>query len=244
MERDCSPSRCWSGLGLPAAITVSTVTAGSQMLLGIWRYRREIPWKPILPLVFYRFVTLPLGVMLLGVVVLIGREAVQQAVGWGLLTVVVLMQVSKVRPRQHVAAGWGAASGLSSGFLSGLLGMGGPPVVLWVMAHDWAANRARAAIWVINGVTLPVVLGLLGWEFGSHILGTMAMGLICVPFALIGAFLGLRFNAVLSGARLRRASVAMLILIAAGAILKPMFQGRPDVQIVPAAKATPHAGSR
>lgn len=235
------PLLVWSGMTLPDAITVTVVAAGVQVSWGAWRYRHEIPWRPILPLILYRFLTLPLGVAALGVVVMIGRDAVQQAVGWGLLTVVAIIQLSRVEPRERVGGSWGAAVGLSSGFLSGLLGMGGPPIVLWVMAHDWNAHRARAALWVLSMTGIPVTLLLLGWRFGGGIADAAWVGLICIPFMLLGSLLGFRFNGRFSRVRLRQASVALLVLIAVGSIVSPMLREEAPVVGAVAAEASPPA---
>ena len=34
-------------------------------------------------------------------------------------------------------------------FLLGLCGMGGPVMVLWVLAHDWPMNKARAFLFFL-----------------------------------------------------------------------------------------------
>jgi hypothetical protein len=37
--------------------------------------------------------------------------------------------------------------------LAGICGMGGPPLVLWAMAHDWPADKVRAFLFACFAAT-------------------------------------------------------------------------------------------
>ena len=48
-----------------------------------------------------------------------------------------------------------------SGVLAGLCGMGGPPLVLWAMAHDWPTQRIRGFLFAPGAsAIIPVLRGM------------------------------------------------------------------------------------
>ena len=67
-------------------------------------------------------------------------------------------------------------AGMASGYMAGAFGMGGPPLVLWTMAHDWPAKKSRAFLWSNYLVFMPIQSCLLLWLFGWK--AAMAMGMM------------------------------------------------------------------
>jgi uncharacterized protein len=116
---------------------------------------------------------------------------------------------------------WELAAFSLSGFLLGFSGMGGPPMVLWVLAHDWPMNRARGFLFFL-AATSVVPQGVFLWlRFGSTALDAMLLGAAATPAVLVGLWCGLFLGRLVPDRALRRISVALLVLIALSAILNP-----------------------
>ena len=47
-------------------------------------------------------------------------------------------------------------AGACGGLLGGLAGVPGPPLVMWVMAHDWSADVTRAFLFASFMCLVPV----------------------------------------------------------------------------------------
>ncbi len=100
-----------------------------------------------------------------------------------------------------------------SGLGAGAIGMGGPPVSLWVLAHDWPAIKQRAFLWLTFLLLIPPLILLLIFRFGSPLVSAMAMATLLVPVSILGAWAGVHLGHTLNRERLRVAMMAMLVLI-------------------------------
>jgi len=99
--------------------------------------------------------------------------------------------------------------------------MGGPAMVLWVMAHNWPMNRARAFLYFLFVTGMPPQALLMWLMLGNEILGSMLLGLATLPALLAGLYLGLWLSKLMPDQTLRNLSWAMLIAIAVSAIVMP-----------------------
>lgn len=216
------PIMVWTGVPLPQAVTIATVYVAGHNTWAAYRHRHDICWRSIGLVSLMCVMTLPLGVVLLEFLVTLGERMVKFWVGCGLLLALGLMFSLRVPPRPRIHPGWTVLAGGSSGVLSGVIGMGGPPLVLWVMAHDWSVNQTRATLWTIFMLCLPAALAALAWRFGGDIVVATGVGLAGMPLALVGAVIGHRLSRDLSAVRLRRASFALLVVIALSLIMQSM----------------------
>jgi uncharacterized membrane protein YfcA len=108
-----------------------------------------------------------------------------------------------------------------SGFLLGFSGMGGPPMVLWVLAHDWPMNRARAFLFFLAAMSVIPQAVFLWLRFGNAALDAMLLGAAATPAVLIGLWCGLYLARLVPDRALRRLCIALLVVIALSAILNP-----------------------
>lgn len=98
-------------------------------------------WRKVLPMVFAAIVMIPIGAYFL---ILLDPLLMRRIIGGLILIFVVLLLFDK-----HIAFKQGivlsSSIGACSGFLTGLTGMGGPPVVLYELSgrETAAANRAN-----------------------------------------------------------------------------------------------------
>ena len=96
--------------------------------------------------------------------------------------------------------------------------MGGPPLVLWVMAHDWTTEKTRGFLFASFMCLVPVQLALLYLSFGQDSLRGALMGLALSPAVLAGSLAGLRVGGRFSKLLLRRLAFALLMAIALNAM--------------------------
>lgn len=96
--------------------------------------------------------------------------------------------------------------------------MGGPPLVLWVMAHDWTAERTRAFLFASFMSLVPVQLALLYWTFGKDVVYGIAVGAALSPVVFLGSLFGLRVGALIPKPLLRRLAFFLLVAIALNAM--------------------------
>jgi uncharacterized membrane protein YfcA len=88
---------------------------------------------------------------------------------------------------------WGTASGIISGFLQGCLGMGGPPVVMYLKRLIPEAQVFRASMILTLSVANAARIPLAGYEdlFSPHVQSLASRSL---PVFLLAAFVGHRYH--------------------------------------------------
>jgi uncharacterized membrane protein YfcA len=203
------------------AIVMVSVAVGAHTLVGVIVLRRHVRWKRVLVMIALACVAQPAGVAVLGVLAEQNRDTVRRVFGAIVLLAVLLQVGLRVKPRERLHPIFMVAAMPASGFMGGLSGMGGPPAVLWVMAHRWSNPESRATLWAFFGGTTPVQLALLWREFGSPVVDAAGLGLAFIPATLVGLLPGLWIGHRISKPRLRTISTIILAAIALYALLSP-----------------------
>jgi uncharacterized protein len=110
------------------------------------------------------------------------------------------------------------AAGGMSGFLNGLSGMAGPPIIFYYLAGEETAERVRANLTTyfifVDLVTLVVFAGrdLIGWNTG-------VLALWLVPAVVAGGLLGERLFPLASEKFYRRLALFLLVAVAIGCLI-------------------------
>ena len=212
-----------TGITLPDAVAISLVAAAVQNIVAVWQLRHQIDYPATLRPTLIRFAFLPLGVWALHLIGEENKDLANQIVGLVIIGIIILQLATNVRPQPRLHSAWEWLAFSAGGFLLGLCGMGGPPMALWVLAHDWPMNRARGFLYFIFA-TGVVPQGLLLWlAFGNPILYAMLLGLVALPAVLLGLWLGLWISRLIPDRLLRILSLLLLLLIGAIAIARPFF---------------------
>lgn len=206
------------GLPIPAVLAISSVCTAVQSGSGVHHLRHAVPWKIVVMSVAVRAAAMALGIWVLRVLVNYPVAQLKFWVGAVMLLMVVLQAAWKPQPRARLHGGWNLAAFGASGFTGGLCSMGGPPLVLWVMAHDWTADRTRAFLFASFMSLVPIQLALLYWSFGDTVVYGMALGVAFSPVVLLGSFLGLRIGSRFSKPLLSRVAFLLLAIIAVNAM--------------------------
>jgi uncharacterized protein len=200
-------------LALAAVCTVAQAGSAAHHL------REHVPWRTVGVSAAVRVVTLLCGLWALRWLTTIPPDGIRFWVGLVMLAFVVLQWAWQPAPRPRLHPGWGGLAFAASGFTAGLCGMGGPPLVLWVMAHNWSAESTRAFLFASFALLVPVQLTVLYLTFGRDALTGAGFGLALMPVALLGSWLGLRVGARFSKPVLRRVAFALLLVTALQSML-------------------------
>lgn len=215
------PLLVMAGISFPDAVAMSLVAAAPQNIIPAWQLRHDIDFRRAIRPMFIRYAFMPLGVFALSLVGSDNKDSASQLVGVLVLAIVAMQQLMHVEPQAHLHAAWEWLAFGLGGFLVGLCGMGGPAMVLWVLAHDWPMNRARAFLYFIFATSLPLQALLLWLFFGTQMLQAMLLSAAAFPSVLLGLWGGLYVARLVPDRMLRRLSIALLVLIAISAILSP-----------------------
>ena len=124
-----------AGYDFPNAVAITFLASLLPRFIMIVQLWRSIQWRSLLVPALFMFLLLPLGVLALRMLGSSGAEVVKRAIGWFVLSVLLVRHLVKITPKDRIPWGWGALAGGLSGFLQGLSNVGGPPIVLWAMAH-------------------------------------------------------------------------------------------------------------
>ena len=214
-----TPLLVWLGVPLPMAVSIVAGAVVVQSGVSAHHLRHEIPWRAVLVCTAVRIPATFAGVFVLVWLSGLSITAVKFAVGGGLLLALALLWGCRVAPRERIHPAWGGAAFLASGFVAGVCGLGGPPLVLWVMAHDWSSEKTRAFLFAAYLLGCPVYVGLLAWKFGALALRGAGLGVLLGAVVWFGALLGLAVGRRLPKSRLRPVAYVLLTVIALTSML-------------------------
>ena len=219
------PALLWCGYSIPAAQCSLLVATIPQNVWGVWSLReslqaREVIWPGLGRLVFF-----PLGVWGLLHVERLETQTVRQIVGGVLVVLTLAIMAFRPQPRQSLHPLWAWLAFPISGFLQGLVGMGGPAMVFWVQAHDWGTRKTRAFLFSMYLISLVPALLVLALVFGTRILSAGIVSAMIIPVLLVVTHYGLIFGTQLGRQRLRRVTFGLLLVMGIAGLLAPWITG-------------------
>ena len=207
------PIIVWMGISVENAVTVLIPCVFCQTLFNCFQNRHELPWSEIKSVFILRLIGLPIGILTLHWSVTQSQDVARTILGMSIF-VIIGLQILTSKTTGSLAAGWIVPTGLTSGFFAGLIGMGGPSLVLWVVRQDWTTQRQRVFLWLSFLLIIPFQAVLMVWSFGNEMLTTIAFGTAIVPFSIAGAWLGNHYGKGISPVNLRTLMYCFLIVIA------------------------------
>jgi uncharacterized membrane protein YfcA len=172
--------------------------------------RRECDWRIVGPMSVVACLAMPLGAWLLASV---DKNLIVKVVS-GIIVVFVLMMAAGLRYRGRRSVAGGMLVGGLSGVMMATTSVGGPPVLIYLLAGNDPPARHRANIITYYMATqIPLIL-IMFW-YGLAGLEAIVRGIVLLPLMLLGAWIGhLLFDP--RNERLYR-RVALVILFGAGA---------------------------
>lgn len=217
------PVLVYLNMPLPQAVMTISVVSFSLSAAASWKLRRHVDWRTLCPTWAAILVGTPLGVWTQSQITLLSPQQVKQVIGGILLTILLVQWAWRVKPRHEVARPWAWLAMFGGGFMSGMVGMGGPPVVLWVMAHDWSSARSRGTMLATFAFYGVITQSNLFLKYGSTVWPAFALGWVFVPTTLLGTWLGLWIGHHIAPPLLRQLTFALLLVIALTAIITPLL---------------------
>ncbi|RMF18743.1 MAG: hypothetical protein D6761_01885, partial [Candidatus Dadabacteria bacterium] len=172
---------------------------------------------------FWQVLAMPLGVVAMLQILSGASTFARQTVGAALLVLITVGTRFRPQPRSRVAPVWGGVAGACSGFFGGFVGMGGPPLVVYAIAHDWGKDRFRVFLWSQFLIANPLLLAVLTLRLGPDVLRDAGYGLALTPAIWAGMWLGFFATRHWDRARLDTAAIALLYLLGASSVLLPML---------------------
>ncbi len=213
----------WVGYSIPEAQASLLVATVPQNLWSVWLLRDSIEPRRIAWPAIGRIACLPLGIIALTELESYSMDSIKQVVGGVMLAVTLAIIWVRPMPRAGLHWGWAWLAFPLSGFLQGLVGMGGPAMVLWVQAHDWDTWRSRGFMFAMYSVSLIPALGLLVYAFGNRVTGPALFSAAMTPLLLVATSLGIQAGTRLGQHRLRRVTLGLLLILGALSLASPML---------------------
>jgi hypothetical protein len=220
------PVMLMAGFVLPEAMIICLIAATLQNLIGCATLRGLIDLRTAARPIAIRLCMLPVGASVLyWTQQAVQQQAtVRQMVGTILIVVMLVQWLWRVEPQKRLHSGWEFLAFGTSGMMLGFCGMGGPPMVLWVMAHRWSPARSRAFLFLLFfSCMIPQVLILL-LMFGQLVVPALLLGLLFMPIVLLATLLGLRISEDISKTLLRRLTYGVLCILAVSTIVWPWIE--------------------
>jgi len=215
------PSMLWAGFTIPEAQASLIIATIPQNLWGVWSFRdaaepRRLLWPGLTRLAF-----LPIGVASLSYLESFSIVHLRQMVGLMVLIATSVMLGVNPTPREHLHRGWGWLAFPLSGYFQGLVGIGGPPMVLWVQAHNWDTRQSRVFLFSMYLISIIPALGVLLWFFGGRIVPVSIATVFAIPWLLLMTFLGLKLGTAIGRQGLRYVTYGLLLLTGAAGLAAP-----------------------
>lgn len=208
------PTLLWLGYFIPEASMALLIATIPQNVYGVYSLRESIDVKKIVWPGVGRVTFFPLGVIaLIYIEQSLPLDRIRQIVGAVVLAATILIIFCQPRPRESLAPIWAWIAFPISGFLQGLVGMGGPAMVFWVTAHDWSSRQIRGFLFAMYLISLPPGIAISFAFFGERLVQPALAAAASIPLLLFATSLGLKFGNWLGRRRLRRVTLALLLMM-------------------------------
>ncbi|TWU36608.1 Sulfite exporter TauE/SafE [Novipirellula aureliae] len=207
------PALMWLGNPIPEAQTALLIATIPQNLWGLWTFRGSVELSTVAWPGLTRIAFVPIGLAGLQMLETYSFETLRQIVGGAVLIATITIILFHPTPKAKLHPIWACFVFPLSGFLQGFVGMGGPPIVFWVHAHDWDTRRSRAFLFSVFMISLFPALGFLYARFGVRIVEPALMAIATTPLLLLSSFVGLKVGTWLGRDRLRTVTLGLLLVI-------------------------------
>jgi uncharacterized membrane protein YfcA len=219
-----TPLLIWIGIPLPNVVTIVAVCSFIQAVIGARHLRASVPRQLALIATVVRVGMLFVGLLILRQISELDAGNIRLVVGVVLCLLVITQLVGKVRPVENIHWLWGALAFSVSGLLAGACGMGGPPLVLWAINHNWPAEKIRGFLFTVFAASIPIQIVLLYFTFGLDIFRATITALLLAPVVFLGTVIGLPLGNRLPRPVLSGIVYATLLVIGAISIIPQLIQ--------------------
>ena len=169
---------------------------------------RIADWRRMTPILIGMAVCVPIGNLLLFA---LEPNLIRRIIGWLIVGASILI-LSGWRYSGPQGAGASATTGVISGLINGFVGLGGPPLVIYMLALKQSATVQRANTLVFMAITSVLVLGST-FVGGGVTLENSFLGMLTAPFQIAGGWLGARLFLKLPAELFKKFSLVALIVL-------------------------------
>ena len=169
---------------------------------------RIADWRRMTPILIAMADCVPIGSLLLFA---LEPNLIRRIIGWLIVGASILI-LSGWRYRGPQGAGASATTGVISGLINGFVGLGGPPLVIYMLALKQSAAVQRANTLVFMAITSVLVLGST-FVGGGVTLENSFLGVLTAPFQIAGGWLGARLFLKLPAELFKKFSLVALIVL-------------------------------
>lgn len=194
----------------------------ASLLCSLVAWRRmgsKLPWLTSLKASGYRLLGLPfgLGLTTLPLSVPTLKACIGLLIGLGVLTQglklrrPILTADHSTPPSQRLAP-WAF---LTSGLLTGWLGMGGPPLIFWQLTGRTSTHEMKGFFYGVNILTIPFQLCLMALSQSRQFFDLLPLLSVVLPFSWLVSELILKITHGMKILTLQWASLILLTILAA-----------------------------
>lgn len=161
---------------------VISLMAGSGFAQLAWKYRKEVVWKRVAPLLIG---ILPGAWLGLNVAIELPEPPVRIFLGIFLICYAVWKLAFKGRVKGRVHEAWGVLVGIFAAALGSVFGMAGPPVAAYGTLAGWPKDNFKAAMGCFFA-SAKVVIIVMQVMKGMHTWTSFLIVLTSMPFLVLG----------------------------------------------------------
>ncbi|HLP45068.1 MAG TPA: sulfite exporter TauE/SafE family protein [Candidatus Kapabacteria bacterium] len=214
------PVLLFFGFSLAPTVIIVVIGSAIQKVTALPYLKQHLDWKEMMPFILIGLLGLPLGIYAMFKISNMDQPIVKQVIGGLVMVMLVLQWKGAIKIREHVPKFWGYTAGLLAGILNGFANIGGPPLVLWTLAHRWSNQKMRGTIIAFSLIFVPFQLVLMLITFGSVMFSPLLKAMVLSPAVLLGTWIGLKIGEKISQDHLRIYMQALLLFIAVASVFK------------------------
>lgn len=212
------PLLLYQGIPLTQAVFLVLSVSLLNAAIGSLRLRRELPWRTSGVASFYRVLGILPGLALAHATNQISSTSLKAAIGLtiglGVLAQALKMRRGASSTQKTPSKALAPWAFLLSGLLMGWLGMGGPPLVFWLLTGRMTAKETRGFLFGVYLLTIPFQLALMAWSQPALTASLVPVLLVSLPLGILVSKLALSLGDRLSVHRLQWASLSLLTFLA------------------------------
>jgi uncharacterized membrane protein YfcA len=190
------------------ALLIVMIGAGFVIARLVPDAARQTNWKMMMPLLIAMVVTVPVGSWML---FFLDPDVTRRIMGFVIVAASILV-LTGWRYRGPMNALAGAVVGCVSGVINGFIGLGGPPLVIYMLASNMPSAEQRANILIAMAVVTLVILISMGVGGGVTLEG-IYRGLIAAPFQMAGGAFGAWLFKVVPDETFKKFSLIALVVL-------------------------------
>jgi uncharacterized membrane protein YfcA len=199
---------------VPAVVLMSLIEVPGVLQLARTAIR-EANWRDLTPLCIAASITIPIGAWSLAV---FDPETTRRFIA-AIVVLFAVLIATGWRYKGEITKPLSVGIGTISGFCSGVASLGGPPVVMFLLAKGSNAAQTRAGIVAYFSLAMIMRLAAFGWH-DLYSQGALLLSLLMAPVYMAGIWIGNQFFKGASELLFRRVVVALVLVMGVIALVK------------------------